>query len=76
MEPHNPSENNNPELRYGSFDVVAFVDAVRKETADTRQGAVAIWGLEEATGMFIGQKLMAEARQRLLKTNIRRSDTP
>ncbi len=55
---------------FGSFDVVAFVDAARKETAETRQGAVTMWGLETATGMFVGQKLMMEAHQRLLKPNV------
>ena len=56
-------------LMFGSFDIVAFVEAVRKETAETHQGAVAMWGLETATSMFVGQKIMDEARRRLLPPN-------
>ena len=46
------------------LNVVEYVLRTRVRTENHHQGAVAMWGLDKATSMFIGDEIMEEARRR------------
>lgn len=52
-------------IRDTDFDVVGFVDVVRKDIKEHKKGVVGVWGIEQATEIIIGKIIMDEYNSRL-----------